>query len=305
MLPTSRRGLDNPCSSLLVATMIGRKVVVEKKGVPTRSRAREEKPRGEASPRKHTKLTHCNRKPRGKTRWEQEEEVKPSASSNPRPHHQDPYTKCLAPGSLAITQPIFWSRVHSVAATKSSLRAFSLVAATKSSLRELAVGCKPENFASFRFAIAFCFFARICHCGDDSSVHRMKMFSQFQWFLHLYKIIRSEGNESSRHKPQLAVTFLADQGVSSLWLHHHTKYTTIRFCIPSKHSGNIKPCTNPISPPISSLPISLHGHFRFKQHFFGILINGPSIWWSKKDHQLKLLQKWSQLWHMWVTNATL
>lgn len=112
MLPTSRRGLDNPCSSLLGVTTIGRKVVVEKKGVPTRSRAREEKPRGETSPRKHTKLTHCNRKPRGKTRREEDEEVKPSASSNPRPHHQDSYTKSLAPGSLPITQPIFWSRVQ-------------------------------------------------------------------------------------------------------------------------------------------------------------------------------------------------
>ncbi len=112
MLPTSRRELDNPCSSLLAVIMIGWKVVVEKKGVPTRARANEEKPRGETSPRKHTKLTHCNRKPREETRREEDEELKPPASSNPTPHHQDPCTKSLAPGSLPITQPIFWSRVQ-------------------------------------------------------------------------------------------------------------------------------------------------------------------------------------------------
>ncbi len=257
--------------------MIGRKVVVGKKGVPTCSRAREEKPRGETSPRKHTKLTHCNRKPRGKTRREEDEEVKPSA-----PQTLDPTTKILTPNLLL--QDLYQSRSRSfglefssVAATKSSLRAFNLVATTKSSLRELGIGCNPENFASFRFAIAFCFFVQFCHCGDYSSVHKMNMFSRFQWFLHLYKIIRSEGNESSQHKPQLAVPFFAEQGVSSLWLHHHTKYAAIRFCIPSKNSRNIKPCTKPISPPISSLPISLHQHFTFKQHFFGILIHGPRI----------------------------
>jgi hypothetical protein len=276
MLPTSRRGFDNPCSSLLAVTMIGRKVVVEKKGVPTRSRAREEKPRGKTSPRKHTKLTHCNQQPMGKTRREEDEEVKPSASSNPRRHHQDPYTKSLAPGSLPITQPIFWSRVqfgccHEIFASRVQFGCYYEIFASRARNR-----LQPRKLCFVSICYCFLVFLHKFVVVEIIAVF-ITCFLSFNGFFIYTKSsdLKATSRLSTNHNVQSH--FLQSKGVSSKGLHHHIKYTTIRFCIPGKHSRNIKPCTEPISPPISSLPISLHRHYTFKQHFFGILIHGPSI----------------------------